>query len=157
MDPHERRAVYVARSGVAGGGEGLFARRTFLPGQLVSYLGGRKTFEEEFLLPNMTAVEEEAAAAYYFHLADNCPAWWGVPAGQVVDIPEEMRSITAYRTTLGHKVNNAFFKDRNSEFGTVRHPVLGPVACLLARRTIHRGEEVLALCRLCSWWCSAVQ
>ena len=37
MDPHERRSVYVARSGIPDSGEGLFARRSFLPGELVSY------------------------------------------------------------------------------------------------------------------------
>ena len=37
MDPHERRAVYAAPSRIAGAGEGLFARRSFLPGNLVSY------------------------------------------------------------------------------------------------------------------------
>ncbi len=36
-DPHEWRAVYVAQSGIPDSGEGLFARRSFLPGDLVSY------------------------------------------------------------------------------------------------------------------------
>ena len=39
VDPHERRAVFVAPSGIGGAaGEGLFARRSFLPGELISYL-----------------------------------------------------------------------------------------------------------------------
>ena len=40
---------------------------------------------------------------------------------QVVDIPREMRSISQFRTTLGHKTNSAFFDERNAEFDTVRH------------------------------------
>ena len=39
--------------------------------------------EEEIFFHNMTAVEEEDAASYYFGLADNCPDWWGVPEDQV--------------------------------------------------------------------------
>ena len=53
-----------------------------------------------------------------------------------------MRSIVHYRTTLGHKCNNAWGEARTAEFDTVRHPVLGPVACLLARTTILPGQEV---------------
>ena len=71
----------MATSGRAGGGQGLFARRQFLPGDLVSYFAGKKTVEEEFLFDNMTAAEEEDAASYYFGLAENCPEWWGLPEG----------------------------------------------------------------------------
>lgn len=143
MDPQERKQVYVATSGRAGGGQGLFARRQFLPGELVSYFSGKKTVEEEFLFDNMTAKEEEEAASYYFDLAENSPGWWGLPEGQVIDIPSDMRSTSQFRTTLGHKTNSAFFDERNAEFDTVRHPVLGAVACIIARRRIARGEEVL--------------
>ena len=100
MDPQERKQVfvcplsfwgnfllwmqvYVAKSGRAGGGQGLFARRQFLPGELISYLSGKKTVEEEFLFDNMTAGEEEDASSYYFNLAEDSPGWWGVPEGQV--------------------------------------------------------------------------
>ena len=126
--------VYVATSGRAGGGQGLFARREFLPGELISYFAGKKTVEEEFLFDNMTAAEEEDAASYYFNLAENSPGWWGVPEGQVgqvlkwnkrseqvVDVPSVMRSTSQFRTTLGHKTNSAFFDERNAEFDTVRH------------------------------------
>ena len=77
--------VYVATSGRAGGGQGLFARRRFLPGELISYLSGKKTVEEEIFFDNMTAVEEEDAGSYYFGLAESSPEWWGVPEDQVAD------------------------------------------------------------------------
>ena len=76
--------MYVATSGRRGGGQGLFARRQFLPGELVSYFGGKKTLEEQFLFENMTLEEEEDAASYYFNLAENAPRWWAVPEGQVI-------------------------------------------------------------------------
>ena len=78
--------MYVATSGKAGGGQGLFARRQFLPGELVSYLSGVKTMEEEFLFDNMTLEEEEDAASYFFNLDEESPRWWGLPEGQVAEI-----------------------------------------------------------------------
>ena len=78
--------VYVATSGKADGGQGLFARRQFLPGELVSYLSGVKTMTEEFLFDNMTLEEEEDAASYFFNLDEESPRWWGLPEGQVAEI-----------------------------------------------------------------------
>ena len=40
LEPHERKSVYVHTSSVTGAQEGLFVRRTFLPGDLVR--GGLK-------------------------------------------------------------------------------------------------------------------
>ena len=76
-----------------------------------------------------------------------------------------MRSITKFRTTLGHKTNCAFFEEQNTEFDTVsiqimimgkdiissedngaqvRHPVLGPIVILVASKPIAKEEEVTA-------------
>ena len=40
MDPHERKSVYVGESLIPGSDEGLFARRSFMPGDIVSYFRG---------------------------------------------------------------------------------------------------------------------
>ena len=53
-EPHERKSVYVDRSTILGAGEGTFARRTFLPGHLVSYYNGVKLREDQMFLSNMT-------------------------------------------------------------------------------------------------------
>ena len=42
MDPHERKSVYVANSTAANAKEGLFAKRKFFPGDLVSFYGGER-------------------------------------------------------------------------------------------------------------------
>ena len=76
----------MATSGKAGGWQGLFVRRQFLPGELVSYLSGVKTMAEEFLFDNMTLEEEEDAASYFFNLDEESPRWWGLPEGQVAEI-----------------------------------------------------------------------
>ena len=76
--------MYVGISGKSGGGEGLFAKRQFLPGELVSYFSGVRTFEEDFLFDNMTIEEEIEATSYYFGLEENSPGWWGLSEGQVM-------------------------------------------------------------------------
>ena len=47
MDPYERKSVYVGDLLIPGSGEGLFARRSFLPGDIVSYFSGTKTKHSE--------------------------------------------------------------------------------------------------------------
>ena len=56
VDPHERRSVYVGESQLAGGGEGIFARRTFMPGDLVSYFNGIRVTDDMMFYENMTEV-----------------------------------------------------------------------------------------------------
>ena len=40
MDPLDHRNVYVGKSGIPGAGEGLFARRDILPGEIVALYPG---------------------------------------------------------------------------------------------------------------------
>ena len=58
MEPHERRSVYIGASHITGGGEGIFARRSFSPGELVSYFNGVRVTEEMMFWDNMTKVGE---------------------------------------------------------------------------------------------------
>ena len=66
MEPHERKSVYSGKSRVEGDravtGEGIFARRLFLPGDLVTYFSGVRTTEEEMFHDNMTDHEEYEAS-----------------------------------------------------------------------------------------------
>ena len=141
MDPHEKKSVYVDKSFIPRSKEGVFAARKFLPGDLISYFGGLKTFEENFLLPDMTEEEEENAASYYYNLGLNVPAWWGYPQDLVIDTPGRWRELTSYRTTQAHKVNHKF-KGANGFFQTVHHPVLGALGCIVAKAEIDVNEEV---------------
>ena len=70
-DPHERRAVYVKKSLVIGGGEGLFAKRAFKKGQLVSYFGGVKSFRKEFNERNRTTEEIKEAFTHLIGIGDD--------------------------------------------------------------------------------------
>ena len=46
--------MYIGTSGIEGAGQGLFARRTFLPGEIVSYFNGVRVTESQIYLSNMT-------------------------------------------------------------------------------------------------------
>ena len=142
MDPYERKSVYVGQSLIPGSGEGLFARRYFLPGDIVSYFGGTKTYSCNMFFDNLTDSEESSTAAYFFKLGTNLPDRWGYPDNMVLDVPEQYRSIYQYRTTLGHKANH-LFKGKNTEYDTVHHPVQGGIVFLEAIEAIQPGEEII--------------
>ena len=59
----------------------------------------------------------------------------------VLDIPVEFRDVVRFRRTLGHKANHVFLV-HNTEYKIVHHPVMGGIACLVARVPINLGEEV---------------
>ena len=79
MDPHERKSVFVKTSLIPGSNEGLFARRAFSPGEIVSYFSGQRTFSWLMVHSNMTQEEEEVTSAYSFDLKYNSPVWWEYP------------------------------------------------------------------------------
>ena len=141
MDPYERKSAYVGQSLEPGSDEGLFARRAFLPGDIVSYFGGTKTFSSNMFFNNMTDPEVSSAGSYFFKLAANMPEWWGYPEDMVLDVPEHYRSIYQFRTTLGHKANH-LFEGKNTEYDTVNHPVHGGIVCLIATHAIQEGDEI---------------
>jgi len=142
VDPHEKRSVYVGESQLAGGGEGIFARRSFLPGQLVSYFNGIRVTEDMMFYENMTEGEEYEVGRYYFGLGGTAPYSWGINHSINLDIPERFRNIVDYRTTLGHKVNHKFDPDSNTQFMAVKHALFGPICGLVATKVIDKGEEV---------------
>ena len=108
----------------------------------MSYLGGLKTYSNKIFLNNMTTEEERVAGAIFFHLGSNVPEDWGLDKDLVLDLPVDKRSIVEYRTTLAHKVNCKQNDDINAMFSAVRHPFLGPIACLVATEEIMAGEEI---------------
>ena len=141
MDPHERRSVYATTS-EGGNGDGVFARRKFHSGDLVSYFNGIKTTEKKMFHDNMTDREVDHVGMYYFGLGGGAPRIYNVPKKIMLDIPDPYRSIKFYRTTLGHKVNHKFDVDTNVEFDFVEHPVFGVIVCHIATKDIEVDEEL---------------
>ena len=48
------KSVYISSSAIAGAEEGVFARRGFLPGDLVTYFNGVRVLETQIYRENMT-------------------------------------------------------------------------------------------------------
>ena len=67
---------------------------------------------------------------YALHLEDD----------RILDIPEEMRSLSNYRATLGHKVCHSF--QPNAFYGFGFHPVFGKIRTVVALKDIGAGEEI---------------
>ena len=131
-EPHERKSVYVANSKGAKD-DGLFACRKFEYGDLVSYYNGIRTTVE--LMHDEERSDEEDDHVFSHSINS-------IPEGTVLDVPEGYRSVEAYRTTFGHKVNHKFDDHANVEFDFVDHPVFGVIICLLAIRDIDLDEEL---------------
>ena len=141
-DPLERSSVYVSRStvgtpGLAGLTDGLFARRSFLPGQLIAYYSGVRGPIGLYHRPNMTRAEKESANAMMYGLAKVDRYY---PLDYVMNIPDKYRRYADYRATLAHKANHDF--DSNAYFKVVEHVVYGRIASLVALRYIRKHEEV---------------
>merc|ERR1712080_760194 len=130
--------IHVGQSSIPGSGEGIFAKRDFFPGQLVSYLSGLKITEDGIFPPGLTRQEQEVAGSYYFGFGVAFP---GFPRDVCIDVPPRYRHVKDYRTTLGHKVNHNLV-GTNTEFGFVRHPSHGPVVALVATQHIAKGQEL---------------
>ena len=77
MDPFEKKAVYVGESSIPGAGEGLFARRQFSPGDLVSYFNGWKADYSSMVFTNMTYEEMERALAFCYSIGRDAGGRWG--------------------------------------------------------------------------------
>ena len=91
---------------------------------------------------NMTDKEVDHVGMYYFGLGGGAPRIFNVTKKIMLDIPDTYRSIKAYRTTLGHKVNHKFDVDTNVEFDFVEHPVFGVIVCHIATKDIEANEEL---------------
>ena len=57
-------------------------------------------------------------------------------------VPVPYWDITAFRHSLGHKLNHSF-KRMNTKFGRAYHPRFGNTRAIIAIKDIARGEEIL--------------
>ena len=142
MDPHERKSVYVGASRIDGAGEGLFARRIFSPGDLVSYYSGHKTYLSKIIdKQRMTHQQIVDAASYLYWIGQQAPTWWDYSRDLLLNIGDKYRATNNYRTTLAHKANHDF-SDTNVVWDIIDHPVVGGIACLVAAKEIDEDDEI---------------
>jgi len=119
-DKLEHDRVEVKQSNNDTAGEGLFAKTQFISGDLVSILNGTR------VIPSI----HEDWSDYKVHFSTEFD----------IDIPEDMRRMDQYCTTLAHKANHSFTP--NTKWGRMDHPRFGFVVTLLACRAITMGEEI---------------
>eukprot|EP00094_Tigriopus_californicus_P003941 TCALIF_03795-PA protein Name:"Similar to setd7 Histone-lysine N-methyltransferase SETD7 (Halocynthia roretzi)" AED:0.45 eAED:0.45 QI:0/-1/0/1/-1/1/1/0/293 len=118
-DPLESQMVEVNLSSIPGAEEGLFAKRSFEPGDLVAYFNGIRI-----------KVDEAQPSDYALYLEE----------GWILDIPEDLRSLSKYKATLGHKVCHSF--EANAEYSHGFHPKYGNIRIILATLKITKGQEI---------------
>lgn len=141
-EPHEWRSVYAARSRIPNSGEGLFAKRSFLPGDLISYYSGQKLVESDYESLILAEEDYETATAMSFAFGHLVPHRYNVPKDALLNLSPHYRDVINYRTTLGHKANHKFGEGRNACFELAIHPIFGFVIAIEAVRAIRKGEEI---------------
>ena len=124
-DPYEMRHVYVASSGVAEAGEGLWAKTDLAQAQLVALFNGVRQRH----LCHVTAR----------------PGWsdYRICCDHEVDLDilSSQVDLANYAATLAHKTCHSFTP--NASFQQMQHPRFGLIMSVVADREIRRGEEVL--------------
>jgi len=120
-DGLEHSRVEVKQSGVGQtAGEGLFSKVLFRSGDLVSMLNGTR------VIPSL----DEEWSDYKVHFNTDFD----------IDIPDDMRRLDQYCSTLAHKANHSF--SPNTTWGRMDHPKFGLIVTLIAKEQILPGEEV---------------
>jgi hypothetical protein len=54
IDPYKKKSIYVDQSEITTAEDGLFVKRIFSPGDLISYYSGQKTFIQNIVRTNVT-------------------------------------------------------------------------------------------------------
>merc|ERR1712223_1189629 len=107
----------VKKSLIPDAGEGLFATKNIVKGQLVSYFHG-------------VPLENENGSDYSIRCHNS-----------MIDIPEKCRSTKNYCATLCHKICHSF--EPNANYSYAFHPRFGGVIrCAVAIKNIKIGEVV---------------
>jgi len=144
-NPYESRTVEVRESSHEGAGEGLWATRDLLPGEVVAYYSGFIIHCESSLraLDRRELTDELEHERNMYNIALDIEGDQGqVEHNLCIDLPPDIgQGMNHYRATLGHKVNHSF--EPNCEFVLLSsHPILGTVMGLAALKDIMKGEEI---------------
>ena len=126
-DVYEARYVRVAESGVAGAGEGLWAKTRIRAGQACSLFNGVR---QHALWGSPAMADTKAWSDYRI----------GCAKDRDLDILPQHRSTLNYRATLAHKTCTSFTP--NSHFAQFWHPRFGLIMSIVVDRDIMAGEEI---------------
>ena len=141
-DPYEDTMVEVRQSLLAGAGEGVFLKREAQPNTVLAFYNGARLPAEAdeddwekcsyriFLSKPLTSQQEEEEEEEEEESLQ-C---------DILDIPEEMRSLDKYCATVAHKVNHSF--EPCGVFRSFQHPLHGDIKCVVATCLIPAGSEL---------------
>ena len=130
MDPYERRNIRIGQSGLGDHtGEGVFARRDLMEGEVIMFYGGIYV-EDISYWDNMTVEQREDVHKNLLEYNDT----YGI------DVPPDYSDILRYRATLGHKINHSFLA--NVDFCFTFHPRHGCIRCIKTIRGVGKGDEL---------------
>jgi len=130
-DPWETERIYVDESELPQGGEGLFAKKDFVAGDIVALYNGIKIKTSTY------ASEHMPHSDYRIRLNGDID----------MDIPNGYHKISQYCATLAHKANHTF--SPNCEWTLYEHPRFGLIRSLTARIPIKKDEEILVNYQMC--------
>ncbi len=121
-DPWEATLVEVKASDIQG--DGLFALTDLEDGTIIAFFNGVR-------IPTDGRKKSLEFSDYRIGLNPDVD----------LDIPDEAKSVQAYRATLGHKANHSF--EPNAEWTVFEHPRFGLIRAIAALKDIQEGEEIL--------------
>ena len=135
-DPYEVTMVEVRKSLLAGAGEGVFLKREAQPNTVLAFYNGVR------LPPEADEAEADwEKCSYRIFLSKPLTSQEEVEADcDILDIPEEMRSLDKYCATVAHKVNHSF--EPCGAFRSFHHPLHGDIKCVVATCLIPAGSEL---------------
>ncbi len=107
------------------GGEGLFAKAALPKGHIIAFYNGVRLNTSSLLLEYRYGESD-----YRIRLN----------AEVDLDIPKGSESLSAYKATLGHKVNHSF--ENNAEWLLVEHPRFGLIRGLRAAMPIEKVDSM---------------
>ena len=130
-DPYEEKLVEVRPSLMEGAGEGVFLKRDVRPHTVLAFYNGVRLSVED---------DDDSWDKCSYRIFINKPGDSGEDDCDILDIPEDMRTVDKYCATVAHKINHSF--SPVGEFRTFLHPVHGYIKCVLATQAIRQGQEL---------------
>ena len=129
-DPYEQWRVYVTQSTIPNAGEGLFARKDLLEGEVASFYNGIRLTHEEVDSRDWSRNQNTIS------LDDDT----------VIDVPEEYCTLDKYCASLGHKANHS--NSPNCEYKPFHHPRFGFTKYLLVASFPGLSSQAFIACSM---------
>jgi len=132
-DPYEHSLLTVGQSRIAGGGEGVYAKKDIAAGRVVAYYNGIRMKAGE-----KSPYDEDSGYAIFVEWHKE--SQYEDKKGDHMDLPPQYHSYNSYRATLAHKLNHSFTP--NCCWTNADHPCFGFVPSVSTMEGVKEGEEL---------------